>query len=239
MLVLVPTAFEANLLFGADTAEVLGREELVRAEIAGQPAWLALCGFGLAAAGAGAAHVFGCYARMAREDRLHQGPVLVGLAGSYRPEVAPVGSVVIGTAARCHGIGVGEGAAHLPAETLGWQQGVPRPGRVPLGDLARLTLPPALPGSVLQGQMLSVTAASADPAEAAARAAQYPEALAEEMEAFAVALAAQLYDLPLTVVRGISNVAGDREKSRWRSAAALEACRAALEQLARGEWSER
>ncbi len=40
--------------------------------------------------------------------------------------------------------------------------------------------------------------------------------MAEDMEAFAVALACQLHSIDLTVVRGISNLAGDRDKSRWQ-----------------------
>ena len=61
-----------------------------------------------------------------------------------------------------------------------------------------------------------------------ARASLHPEAVAEEMEAFAVALAALRFGVRLTVVRGISNVAGDRDQSRWRLREALTAARAVI-----------
>jgi futalosine hydrolase len=50
----------------------------------------------------------------------------------------------------------------------------------------------------------------------------FPAAMAEDMEGFAVAFACRLRGVPVDVVRGISNVAGDRDKSRWEVAAAVE-----------------
>jgi futalosine hydrolase len=47
--------------------------------------------------------------------------------------------------------------------------------------------------------------------------------VAEDMEGFAVAMACRLRGVPLDIVRGISNTAGDRDASRWQVAAALEA----------------
>jgi futalosine hydrolase len=85
--------------------------------------------------------------------------------------------------------------------------------------------------AVVEGGLLSVAAASGSRNEAARRARAHPEALAEEMEAFAVALAARLAGIPLTVIRGISNVAGDRDVTGWRTAEALAAARRVLEQM--------
>ena len=81
------------------------------------------------------------------------------------------------------------------------------------------------------GGLLSVAAASGSRYEAAQRARAHPDALAEEMEAFSVALAARLAGMPLTVIRGIANVAGDRDTTRWRTAEALAAARRVLEHL--------
>ena len=78
-LILVPTALEAGLLGLSDGAVV--------------------CGFGLVESAVGAAHAF---ARHAPAEA-----VLVGAAGSYTPDRAPVGSVVVASAVRCDGIGVG------------------------------------------------------------------------------------------------------------------------------------
>ena len=43
------------------------------------------------------------------------------------------------------------------------------------------------------------------------------------MEGFSVAIAAAMAGVPLMIVRGISNIAGDRDKSRWRIVDALNA----------------
>jgi futalosine hydrolase len=171
----VPTAAEAELLATDQAGPV------------------ALCGFGLGAAGAGAAHAIALHA----PTRV----ILVGCAGSYDLERAPIGSVVVASAVRCHGIGVG---GLTPAE-LGWAAS----DQVELdGD---------------GGLVLSVASASETVEEAAIRLSKHPDAIAEEMEGYSVALAAIVYQVPLTVVRGISNRAGDRDKAAWRMPEALAA----------------
>ena len=56
--------------------------------------------------------------------------------------------------------------------------------------------------------------------------------MAEDMEAFGVALACHARQTPLTVVRGISNLAGDGDVAGWRIDEALTAARAlALQEL--------
>lgn len=60
-----------------------------------------------------------------------------------------------------------------------------------------------------------------------------PAAAAEDMEGFAVAMACRLRGVPLDIVRGISNAAGDRDRSHWQVSAALEAAgRLALQIMA-------
>jgi futalosine hydrolase len=176
----VPTAAEAELLATANAGP------------------LALCGFGLAAAGAGAAHTIALHA----PTRV----ILVGCAGSYDLERAPIGSVVVASAVRCHGIGVGG----RTAAELGWAAS----DQIELdGD---------------GGLVLSVASASATVEEAAIRLSKHPSAVAEEMEGYSVAVAAMLAQVPLTVVRGISNRAGDRDKATWRMPEALAAAGAVV-----------
>jgi futalosine hydrolase len=69
--------------------------------------------------------------------------------------------------------------------------------------------------------LLSVASAAGSAAEVAARRARHPEAAGEEMEGFAVAIAARLHGVGLTIVRGFSNVAGDRDRAGWRIEDAL------------------
>jgi futalosine hydrolase len=245
VLILVPTAFEAALLFGETVRPTLLATGLATTTLGAHPVRVALCGFGLAAAGAGAAHVL---ARVEQAERLglkNEGwagggtsegalvarpVVLVGIGGTYDPEQAPVGSAVLGTFARCDGIGAGTGKHFISAEAMGWRQGIELAGLPPVGDLAPLFVP-NVGSDVIRGGVLSVAATSAGAGEAAARRARYPDVLVEEMEAFAVALAARLARVPLIVVRGISDLAGDRDRSRWRIPEAIAAARALLEQV--------
>ena len=67
-----------------------------------------------------------------------------------------------------------------------------------------------------------MTAAAGSPAEADERRARHPGAAGEEMEGYAVAVAAGLWGVGLTIVRGFSNIAGERDRSRWRMRDALE-----------------
>ncbi|MGZ4481113.1 MAG: phosphorylase family protein [Gaiellales bacterium] len=176
-----------------------------------EPRRLVVCGFGLAEAGAGAVHA------MITRPEAREGVVLAGLAGTYDADRLPVGSACIPSGVRCEGIGVGQGGAHRSAADLGWVD----------SDLIEL-------GTGTGGELLSVAAASASPAEALARTRRYPAAVAEDMEGYAVAVAARLAGVPLMVVRGISNVAGDRAKGRWQPRQAMEAVRLELAKLGAG-----
>jgi futalosine hydrolase len=181
VLILVPTALESEVLFPN-----------------GSPGRVALCGFGLAAAGAGAAHAIA-----ANRSAASDGVVLVGAAGTYDPDRHPVGSAVVAGRIRCVGIGAGSGSAHRSAAELGFADS----DAIALGDGAEL---------------LSVTSAAGSSAEAAERRARHPDAAGEEMEGYAVAVAARLCGVGLTIVRGFSNVAGERDRSRWRMHEALK-----------------
>jgi len=57
---------------------------------------------------------------------------------------------------------------------------------------------------------------------------RHPDALVEEMEGYAVALACRHAGVPVSVVRAISNVAGDRDLSNWQLTPAFDALNRAL-----------
>jgi futalosine hydrolase len=164
---------------------------------------LVCTGVGLAAAGAAASRAI--------RDHAPRAVLLVGIAGTLDVRRAPIGAAVDATHVGCDGIGAGEGRGFVsftgPALEL---------------DAGASSLRGA---KVARGEILSVAAAAGSAAMAKARRARHPQALAEEMEGYAVALAARLAEVPLTIVRGISNVAGDREPSRWKWETALAACR--------------
>ena len=229
MLILVPTAYEARFLCGERIQRTLAERGAARCRIGGRAVSVALCGFGLAAAGAGAAFALANHLRTTAAAGPQTTPViLVGIAGTYDPLRAPVGSALLATDVRCVGIGRGAGAAHRSAAALGWPQGLPLAGLPPVGDCLPLSAPD-LPGEpVPRGGLLSVASAAATPAEAGEREAQFPGAVAEEMEAFVVGLAARLYGVRLTVIRGLSNVAGETDHAAWHTAEALAAAKGLL-----------
>ncbi|NDC63000.1 MAG: hypothetical protein EBZ59_03230 [Planctomycetia bacterium] len=71
--------------------------------------------------------------------------------------------------------------------------------------------------------LLTVCAAAAAAEDVRLRKRAFPDAMAEDMEGFAVALACRLRGVPVGIVRGISNTAGDRDTARWQVGAALDA----------------
>jgi len=179
-----------------------------------------LCGFGIAAA---AARTAGLIAGL-RPERV----ILVGIAGALDDRLA-IGAAAFFDSVACHGIGVGSGAGFVPAAALGWPQwpGDRSEGDPAIGDVLPCAVPDrdmpdraSLPREPL---LLTVTAAAAGPDDVALRKAIFPEASAEEMEGFAVALACRLAGIPCSIVRGISNTAGDRDKTRWQLEAPLAA----------------
>ena len=165
-----------------------------------------VCGFGLAAAGAVAATLIARH----RPDSVG----LIGIAGALSPE-AVIGQAYEFGIVRCDGIGAGQGDAFQSARQMGWSHWE---ADEMIGDqivIARL-----------QNCLLSVAAASGDRTKAHQRRQSFEESdtvIAEDMEAFSVAIACRVAGVPLRVVRGISNVAGDREVSGWCIGPALSA----------------
>jgi futalosine hydrolase len=190
-----------------------------------------LCGFGIAAAAARTAQLVSTLAP--------RHVILVGIAGGFRdgnvpalsPATLPLGSAACFESVACHGIGVGSAAGFTAAGALGWPQwpGDPPDPATAVGDVIACAVPACdVPRA---GLLLSAAAASADADEAWIRRRLHPAAVAEDMEGFAVALACRLAGVPCTIVRGISNTVGDREKSRWQTAAAVTAAAAIVRQI--------
>lgn len=197
-LVLIPTELERSVL------SELGGLAPLRARIE-------LCGLGAVAAAARAAQ------SIARERPSRV--LLLGIAGSYELARAPLGSALEFARVRAHGLGAGEGEGALSCAQLGFAQW---PGPPALGD--ELALAPLAPANAAP-LLLGVCAAAGDAREAGVRHARAPEALAEDMESFGLAFACALAGVPLAIVRGISNAAGDRARERWRVREALAAAR--------------
>ena len=226
-LILIPTTFEAGFLHLEDLIARRWNANSPGDMSSGSKRALeyGITGFGLAAAGSGAALALSKSGLTSPDSPV----ILLGIAGTYHPERYPVGSAVIATSVRSIGIGVGSGALHQSAGKLGWAQGVPFSGSPDVYDL----LETASPSFELDpnGGFLSVASASASMDEAKERSDAYPEAAGEEMEGFSVALACRNFARPFYMIRGISNVAGDRDKTNWKIKEALASVEVKLDQL--------
>jgi len=211
-LILVPTDLERRQLEPAIGCEPAANHRLE------------LCGFGPVAAAARTAALLAAVAP--------RRVLLVGIAGRLDARLA-VGAAYRFTRVACHGVGAGTGAEFLPAGSLGWRHWPGGAGAeaAVIGDEIDCgsAVGPAADGS--GGLLLTACAASANAADVSDRRRLFPAAAAEDMEGFAVALACRLAGIPLDIVRGISNDAGDRDQARWQVPAALEAAAAVARRL--------
>ena len=128
--------------------------------------------------------------------------LLLGIAGSLDPGALPVGSAAAFARVAIDGL-----------DTAGFELA---PG-LGLGTAI------ALQGG--EGLLVTVATPSRSRAESASLAARHAGATAEDMEGFGVAVACALAGVPLAILRGISNEAGDRDRSRWRIPEAVAAAR--------------
>jgi futalosine hydrolase len=144
--------------------------------------------------------------------------LLVGIAGTYDADALPIGSAGQFTRVAVEGL-----------ETAGFAQA---PG---IGTTLPLEADPA---DARARALVTVFSAARSTREATERRERHPDAIAEDMEGYGVALACAIERTPLAIVRGISNVAGDRYVKSWKIADALAAARKlSSELLGRRTWS--
>ncbi len=193
-LILIPTGFELKF---------------VKAQISLLAKPIEICGFGPIVAAA----------RTAQLIQEHQPArvLLMGIAGTYTDQIA-VGDSCSFRHVACYGVGLGAGHDFQTAQQMGWQYWVGDSVTSSIGDQIKLSYPKRLAPDTSRPADLLITAttAAATSADVENRLRAYPGAVAEDMEAFGVAAACQLSGVPLFVVRGISNRAGDRDKSNWQ-----------------------
>lgn len=194
-----------------------------------------VCGLGVVAASVNSV----CAIQQHRPRRV----VLAGIAGLFGGETHRLGDAAFFDSVAIDGVGVGQGNDFLSPSQLGWDDpqwgGVPnqiqlerlhhnaaqretldQPGGESLNDSLGVQ-PNAL--------LLTVCSATANPSEARWRSERFPNALAEDMEGYAVALACKTMGLPLSIVRGFSNVVGERDKANWEIRDALQSVSVALQ----------
>jgi futalosine hydrolase len=219
VLVLVPTEFELRKL-----------QPLIGKAVAETDGIIATCGFGPIISGIKTIQLLAQYTPTK--------VVLAGIAGAIGPR-SSVGTAASFSQVACYGIGAGSGSEFRTASELGWtrwNEATTTPGSQ---DILELHSDPASfrpwrsdsttdsggpsDNSIDQPLLLTVCAASANSTDVADRLKKFPQAAAEDMETYSVATACRMANVPLTVIRGISNLAGDRNKAHWDVDTALKA----------------
>lgn len=203
-LILLPTAAERRWASGL-------------VEQLSEKAHVELCGFGPVVAGIRTAQLIA--------EHHPQRVLLLGIAGAIDAELQ-VGEAYEFDQVACYGIGVGCGASFQTAKEMGWSQWSSDnldSDQYCFDDTIQLSPWSGFSSSESSRLLLTVCAASAGAIEVARHRQKFPQAMAEDMEGFAVAAACKLARVPLRILRGISNMAGDREHKHWQSATAMQA----------------
>lgn len=195
VLVIAPTTFELQKL--TSSVRMDHREDQLIFDV---------CGFGPIASAIGTMRL------LERHHPRHV--ILVGIAGAIG-RVLTIGMAAEFSRVAGYGIGAGSGSMFRTVDELGWSNWH-AVDEQPFGDTIELDD---------QGgpTLLSVCAASASEDDVMNHQRRFPEAIAEDMESYSVAMACRVAGIPLRVIRGISNVAGCRDQTQWQVDAAIDA----------------
>jgi futalosine hydrolase len=199
---------ELALLIAAADARVKGR-------VGGFPFFAGAMGdrgvnLGVTGVGVAAACVtLGALCGSARPDLM----VMVGSAGSLPGSGLKAGDMVVAETEILAELGVVAGPG------IGDAHGMRLPGlmqEIPLDQaFSSLLLHHAVGmGTAVSGRFLTVAGSSANDDHARDRKTRF-QALAENMEGYALALSGSRFGFKTAEIRGISNRAGDRDKSHW------------------------
>jgi futalosine hydrolase len=212
-LILVPTRTEGQVIRDAFLAAGRGDLDVI------------LCGFGPIAAAARTADL------LARQRP--PAVILIGIAGGFA-ECGELGQAYRFGRVASFGVGAGTAAAFQSAASLGWPQlAVGQAADASQQNADVITLQTKKDAGELDRLLLTACAASATEADVQLRQKHWPDAFAEDMEGFGVALACHQQATPCMIIRGLSNWVGDREKRHWTIDTPLRAAAAlALESLA-------
>jgi futalosine hydrolase len=158
------------------------------------------------AVGVGPAEAAAGTARILAQGR-YRAVISAGIAGGF-PGRAAVGATVIGARSIAGDLGAESPDGFLPVEELGFGR-----SRVDSDPALVKALSALLPEAIV-GDVLTLATVTGTAGTAVRLADRFPEAVAEAMEGFGVAVAAG--DLPFAELRAISNPVGPRDRAAWR-----------------------
>ncbi|MFF4589120.1 futalosine hydrolase [Streptomyces sp. NPDC001388] len=187
--------------------------------------------FDLLAAGVGPALAAASVAAALTAARLRDTPyglvVSAGIGGGFLP-AAPVGSLVVADRITVADLGAespDSPGGFLPVTELGFGRVTHIPPRSLVRQAADAT-------GARTGTVLTVSTVTGTAARAAVLRERHPRALAEAMEGFGVAEAADAHGAACLEIRAVSNPVGPRDRAAWRIGDALAALTTAFGKLA-------
>ncbi|MFF3853749.1 futalosine hydrolase [Micromonospora sp. NPDC002575] len=197
------------------------------AEVTVVPVTVVPVGVGPAVAGAATARLL---ALAEAAGRPYAAVVSAGIAGGFVGRAA-VGATVLASRSVAADLGAESPAGFIPVDQLGMPPELLGGGTAVAADPGLLAaLRAALPAATV-GAVLTVSTVTGTAASTAALADRHPDAVAEAMEGYGVAVAAAQAGLPFAELRTVSNPIGPRDRGAWRmreAFAALTAAAAAL-----------
>jgi len=192
---------------------VAAEAEAIRAGVDTGAVHVATVGVGPAAAAAGTARLL---ALAEAAGTPYRAVVSAGIAGGF-PGRADVGATILGARTIAADLGAETPDGFLPVEDLGFGSSLIE------ADPALLkTLTSALPQAIV-GDILTLATVTGTAQTAEALKARHPRAVAEAMEGYGVACAAQTAAIPFAELRAISNPIGPRDRASWRLREAFSA----------------
>ncbi|MBM7083676.1 futalosine hydrolase [Micromonospora sp. WMMD734] len=193
--------------------------EAVRAGLTDPTVTVRALGVGPAVAGATTARML---ALAEAAGRPYRAVVSAGIAGGFAGR-APVGATVLASRSVAADLGAESPTGFIPVDELGMPPELLGGGPTIDVDPALLhALRSALPQAVV-GAVLTVSTVTGTAASTAILADRHPDAVAEAMEGYAVAVAATQAGLPFAELRTVSNPVGPRDRDGWRMREAFTA----------------
>ncbi|TNH30077.1 futalosine hydrolase [Micromonospora orduensis] len=193
--------------------------DAVRAGLTDTTVTVAPVGVGPAVAGAATARLL---ALAEAAGHPYRAVVSAGVAGGFAGRAA-VGDTVLGTASIAADLGAESPDGFIPVDELGMPPALLGGGSVVPADPTLLAaLCAALPAATV-GPVLTVSTVTGTTASTEELRRRHPEAVAEAMEGYGVAVAAAQAGVPFAELRTISNPIGPRDRDAWRLREALTA----------------
>lgn len=179
---------------------------------------VAVVGVGVAAAAAGTARLL---ALAEAAGRRYDAVLCAGIAGGF-PDRVGIGGLVIAATSVAADLGAEAPDGFVPLDELGFGRAAAEADPALLASIVS-----ALPGATI-GAVLTVSTVTGTAGSAAALRGRYPDAVAEGMEGFGVAMAAAGAGVAFGELRAISNPVGPRDRASWQIPTALTALGTAL-----------